>query len=83
MRRPIVLVEWGDAFIDCSDISFKKAKKLKAVKRRTVGFYMGKNKDGDIILCTDIYDKKSDGDGAAPMLIPMGMVREWYELELL
>ena len=83
MRKPVVVVEWGDAFIDTSDITFGKAKKLKAVERRTVGFFMGQNKDGDIILCTDIYDKKSDGDAAAPMLIPMGMVTDWYELELL
>lgn len=82
MRHPIVVVHWGDAFIDCSDISPKKAKKLKPVGRKTVGFFLGQNKAGDVILATDIYNKKSDG-AAAPMLIPMGMIIDWYELEIL
>ena len=80
MRHPIVVVEWGDAWIDTDDVTPKKASKLKPVGRKTVGFFLAQNKHGDIILCTDLYDKKSDG-ASAPMLIPAGMVKRWYELE--
>lgn len=82
MRHPVVLVEWGDAFIDTEDFDPKKALKAQPVVRTTVGFFIGQNANGDIILATDFYAKKKDG-AAALMFIPMGMVRDWYELEIL
>jgi len=70
--RKIVVVEWGDAFIDTEDFDPKEASKTKPVYRRTVGFLIAKNQHG-YILATDEYKKKSDGV-AAKMFIPHGMV---------
>ena len=73
----VVEVRWGDAFIETSDISIKKALKLKPVVRSTIGFFVGQNDDG-IILCTDFYEKEKKTVNA-PMFIPWGMVLEWWE----
>lgn len=77
-RDVVVIVEWGDAFIDCEDFSLKDAEATTPVFRKTVGFYIAKNQHG-IILATDLYKKKEDGM-AARMFIPWGMVNEWREL---
>jgi len=79
MSRPvIVVVEWGDAFIDTDDFDIKDAKETTPVYRTTVGFYIAKNQHG-IILATDVYAKKEDGV-AAKMFIPWGMVNKWEEV---
>ena len=78
MKEVVVIVEWGDAFIDTEDFTEKDAVKTTPVYRKTVGFYIAKNQHG-IILATDIYSKKEDGM-AAKMFIPWGMVNEWREL---
>lgn len=73
-RHRVVVVEWGDAFIDTDDFDNKDAVKTQPVWRKTVGFLIAKNQHG-YVLATDEYNKKSDGV-AAKMFIPHGMVRE-------
>ena len=68
MRKKVVAIEWGDAFIDTDDFVEKDAKKTKPVMRTTVGFLVCKNQHG-YILATDEYAKKKDGY-AAKMFIP-------------
>jgi len=75
--RKVVVVKWGDAFIDTDDFDPIKARTTKPVWRHTVGFFIAKNQHG-IILATDLYDKKEDG-AAAKMFIPWGMVDHWWE----
>ena len=71
-KYKIVVVEWGDAFIDCEDFDPKDAKDTTPVYRKTVGFLLAKNQHG-YVLCTDVYAKPEDGV-AAKMFIPKGMV---------
>jgi hypothetical protein len=78
LRHKIVVVWWGDAFIDTDDFDEKDAKKTEPVWRKTVGFLIARNQHG-IVLATDEYDKKSDGVNAK-MFIPEGMVKEVQEL---
>lgn len=75
----VVEVKWADAWIDTSDVSLKKAKKLKPVVRTTIGFFVGQNDEG-IILCTDFYEKEKETINA-PMCIPNGMVLDWWIYE--
>lgn len=78
MRNKVVVVEWGDAFIDTDDFDEKDAAKTKPVMRKTVGFLIAKNQYG-YVLATDEYNKKSDGL-AAKMFVPHGMVTDVKEL---
>ena len=78
MTDKIVVVQWGDAFIDTDDFDPKKATDTHPVYRKTVGFYIAKNQHG-IVLATDLYAKKEDG-AAAKMFIPWGMIDEWWEV---
>ncbi len=75
----IVVVKWGDAFIDTEDFDVKDAKKTKPVYRSTVGYLVAINQHG-YVLATDKYEKKSDGM-AAKMFVPHGMVVSVRELE--
>ena len=79
MHNKVVVVEWGDAFIDTDDFDEKDAAKTKPVMRKTVGFLIAKNQYG-YVLATDEYNKKSDGL-AAKMFVPHGMVTDVKELE--
>lgn len=81
--KPFIAVEvvWGDAWISTDDISVKKAKSLRPVKRRTIGYLVAENKEC-VVLCTDIYDKEPKTVNA-PMVIPWGWVYEYYEYEAL
>ena len=78
-KHRVVVVKWGDAFIDCADFELKDAKKTEPVWRYTAGFFIAKNQHG-IILATDMYDKKGDG-AAAKMFIPWGMEEDRWEYE--
>jgi hypothetical protein len=69
---PVLVVKWGDAFIDTDDFKTKDAEATEPVWRYTVGFLIAKNQHG-YVLATDLYEKKSDG-AAARMFIPHGMV---------
>jgi hypothetical protein len=68
----VIVVKWGDAFIDTDDFKVEDADKTEPVWRYTTGFLIAKNQHG-YVLATDLYEKKSDG-AAARMFIPHGMV---------
>jgi hypothetical protein len=73
----VVEVLWDDAFIDTCDISLKKARKLKPIRRSTVGFLVANNDTG-LVLVTDKYEKDKKYVNT-PMVIPHGMIVEWWE----
>lgn len=68
----VIVIEWGDAFIETDDFSIEEAKSTEPVYRKTVGFLIAKNQHG-YVLATDVYRNKEDGV-AARMFIPHGMV---------
>jgi hypothetical protein len=68
----VIVVKWGDAFIDTDDFKVEDADTTEPVWRYTTGFLIAKNQHG-YVLATDLYEKKSDG-AAARMFIPHGMV---------
>jgi len=72
MSDTVVVVHWGDAFIDTDDFGVEEAQETEPVYRKTVGFLIAKNQHG-YVLATDLYAKKEDG-AAAKMFIPKGMV---------
>ena len=76
----VVEVVWGDAWLGTSDVSIKKARKLKPVKRRTVGYLVSEN-DDCVVLATDSYD--DEGGYNAPMIIPWGWILEYYAYEVI
>lgn len=69
---------WEDAFIDTSDMKLKKARKLRPVVRSTIGYLVSDNKDC-LILATDKF--KKGNHISAPMVIPKGMILEYWEYE--
>jgi hypothetical protein len=69
--RKVVIVEWGDAFIETDDFDPEEAKDTEPVWRYTVGFLIAKNQHG-YVLSTDVY--KTDKEVAAKMFIPHGMI---------
>ena len=75
--KKVVVVKWGDAFIDTDDFNPEKAKETEPVWRFTAGYFIAKNQHG-LVLATDLYAKKEDG-AAAKMFIPWGMVNDWWE----
>lgn len=72
-RNKMMVVEWGDAFIDTDDFKEEDAKNTRPVWRKTIGFFLAKNQHG-ITLATDEYNDPKDGV-AARMFIPAGMVK--------
>ena len=77
---PIAEVHWGDAWIDSKDYPLKDVKNLKPVLRKTVGYLVGET-DECIILVTDLYTEEKDKDTVnTPIVIPLGMVSEWYQI---
>ena len=80
----IVEVQWGDDWIDTDDYTFEEAKKLTPVIRKTIGYLINIT-DECIILATDIYKESKSLEIEkntinTPMVIPWGMVIEWYEI---
>lgn len=73
---PVVEVHWLDAWITTDDMTLKRARKLKPVKRFTVGYLIAENEHG-IVLSTDFFPKKNIKQISAPMVIPWGMVEYW------
>lgn len=67
----VVIVHWGDAFIDNDDFKIAEAKDTKPVMRKTVGFFLAKNKYGTT-LCTDLY--QDTPEASSKMFIPKGMI---------
>ena len=76
---PIVEVHWGDAWIETKDYSLEDAKKLSPGRRKTIGYLVCTTAEC-IILATDLYDIGKDIINT-PMIIPWGIVNEWYEFE--
>jgi len=81
---PVVEVKWGDAWVDTDDYTLEEAKKLTPVLRKTIGYLVAAT-DDCIILATDLYDESKspmikENTVSTPMIIPWGMVEEWYEL---
>tara|TARA_R110000787_G_scaffold232798_2_gene339871 strand:+ start:4085 stop:4348 length:264 start_codon:yes stop_codon:yes gene_type:complete len=81
---PIVEVQWGDAWTDTNDYTFEEAKNLTPVIRKTIGYLINIT-DECIILATDIYKESKSPEIEkntinTPMVIPWGMVIEWYEI---
>ena len=76
---PIVEVYWGDAWIETKDFSLEEVKTLSPICRKTIG-YLIDTTDECIILATDLYEIEKDIINT-PMIIPWGIVNEWYELE--
>ena len=73
----VVVVEWGDAFIETDDFMPEDAMETEPVYRKTVGFLIAKNQHG-IVLATDMYRDAKDG-AAAKMFIPKGMITKVTE----
>lgn len=74
--RKVVIVSWGDAFIDTDDFDPVEAADTKPIYRKTVGFLIAKNQHG-YVLATDTYDEESEV--AAKMFIPNGMITKVEE----
>ena len=72
----IVEVLWGDAFIDPCDMKIRKAATLTPVIRSTVGYLVAEKEDC-LVLSTDKFEKGKEI--SAPMVIPIGMVIDWWE----
>jgi len=72
----VIEVTWWDAWISTEDIKLAKAKKLKPVKRSTVG-YLVADCDDWVVLSTDRFHKGSEV--SAPMVVPKGMILETHE----
>ena len=72
----VVECTWHDAWISTEDIKIAKARKLKPVKRSTVGYLVADCEDW-IVLSTDRFHKGKEI--SAPMVIPKGMILEYYE----
>ena len=74
----VVEITWYDAWIGTNDVKMEKAKKLKPIIRSTVGYLVADEKDW-VVLSTD---KFKDGKHInAPMVIPKGMILEYWEYE--
>ena len=76
----VVEVVWGDAWVDTGDISIKKAKTLKPIKRSTIGYLVSENEDC-VVVCTDYYDKHKKIINTY-MVIPWGWIYEYYEYKI-
>jgi len=75
--RKVIVVSWGDAFIETDDFCPEEAQDTKPIYRKTVGFLIAKNQHG-YVLATDIYDEETEV--SAKMFIPHGMVTTVTEL---
>lgn len=74
----VVEIKWYDAWVSTEDISIKKAKKLKPVVRSTTGYLVNDCEDW-VVLSTDKFQKGKEI--SSPMVIPKGMILEYWEYE--
>jgi hypothetical protein len=63
VRHKVVVITWGDAFIDTDDFTQEDADATAPVMRSTAGFLVAKNQHG-YVLATDEYGKDEDGVAA-------------------
>jgi len=73
-------VHWDDAWVSCEDLTKAEAKKLKSVKRTTIGYFVESTEEG-VVLCTDFFTKEPESINTV-MFIPWGMISQAYELEI-
>ena len=76
----LVEVIWDDAWVDPNDTSLEHAKELKPVRRQTVGYLVLEN-DSFLTLCADFFHGEPLKEVNTTMVIPMGMIVEWWELK--
>lgn len=76
--RKIIIVSWGDAFIDPEDFTVADGSITEPVYRKTVGYLIAKNEHG-YVLSTDVYDNNEE-IVAGRLFIPHGMVTGIEEL---
>lgn len=74
----VVVIEWGDAFIEGDDFTRAEGEATEPVGRATVGFLVAHNQHG-YVLATDTYDEDND-EFAGRMFIPHGMVKSVKKL---
>ena len=75
----IVEVVWNDAYFRMSDYTLKQAiKKMKVQLTRSIGYLVAETDEG-IILC-QTTGKKKNKDLSEHLIIPWGMVVEYWKL---
>jgi|TARA_R110000737_G_scaffold128692_1_gene161137 hypothetical protein len=80
-KNKVIEVQWEDAWIDTDDILITKAKKLKPIMRSTIGWLVADN-ENELILSTDIFHSKKERKYVnAIMVVPKGMIVEYWEYE--
>ena len=77
--RSVVIVHWGDAFIDTEDFCPEEAANTEPVWRRTVGFLIARNQHG-VVLATDTYDNEPEVN--SKMFIPTGMIKSVTQCDI-
>ena len=81
-KNKVIEVQWEDAWIDTDDILITDAKKLKSILRSTVGWLVADN-ENELILSTDIFHSKKERQYVnAIMVVPKGMIVEYWEYEI-
>tara|TARA_R110000751_G_scaffold246282_1_gene346256 strand:+ start:254 stop:532 length:279 start_codon:yes stop_codon:yes gene_type:complete len=81
-KNKVIEVKWEDAWIDTDDILIADAKKLKSILRSTVGWLVADN-ENELILSTDIFHSKKESQYVnAIMVVPKGMIVEYWEYEI-
>ena len=76
----VVEIKWNDAWVDTDDFTKEKAKKLTPIVRSTVGFLVAENSKA-VVLCTDFFEKDTKTI-STPMVIPLEMILEYWEYEI-
>ena len=72
----VVEVKWYDAEIRTDDMPIKDAAKIKPPVRTTIGWLVAEKPEW-LILATDKFQKGKEI--SAPMIIPTGMIIDWWE----
>ncbi len=74
----IVEVVWDDAHVSTSEMTLKRAQKVKPVRTHTIAYLMAETDEG-ITLATDRYEKDPK-IGKIINHIPWGIIVEYTEL---
>ena len=80
-RPAIAEVIWEDAWVGTTDVLMKDATELVPVIRSTVGYVISKDTDNCLILATDLYQKDKSMINT-PMVIPWGVIIDWWEFDV-
>ena len=74
----IVEVIWDDAYVTTSEMSLKKAGRVKPIRTKTIAYLMAETDQG-LTLCTDTYPEDPKV-GKIINFVPWGMIAEWFYL---